>query len=136
MVFLYEIRITINPIYLKHTTIQSEQKRICNAHYSHVIGMVVKKLRVASHLSAKECQLETGINFSMVESNKRKLSAQSICRMCGYFGITIEQFFQKVEKRMGKHCIFFPDKVPTNKNVIMHKADIQKLFIKQRFSNN
>jgi hypothetical protein len=71
-----------------------------------------------------------------VESNKRKLHAQSICRMCAYFGITTEQFFLKVEKRMGKHCSFFPDKVPTNKNVIKHKADIQKLFIQHKFNHN
>jgi len=121
---------------MKHNTTLSEQKKQCNAHFANVIGTVVKKIRETAHLSAKECQHETGINISMVECGKRKLHAQSICRLCGFFGISKQKFYGLVEEKMGNHCSFFPDKVPTNLNVIKHKAAIERLFIKHKFNNN
>lgn len=90
----------------------------------------IKQLRKAAHLTPKQCQEFTGINFSEVERGARELGSQSICKLSKFFRIYPEQFMLLAEKNLNRDVDFFDDDLCKNNNVAKYYSAIQKLIPK------
>ena len=64
------------------------------------IGLVIKQLRTARHLSQEQLSCQCGIDqhyISNLECGKRSVSVEIIERIASFFGISLSQFFTSVD---------------------------------------
>ena len=64
------------------------------------IGLVIKQLRTARHLSQEQLSNQCGIDqhyISNLECGKRSVSVEIIERIASFFGISLSQFFISVD---------------------------------------
>lgn len=53
----------------------------------------VKELRQNKGVSQQEAYIDTSIHFGRIEQGKRDVSYFTLLKICGYFKITINEFF-------------------------------------------
>lgn len=57
------------------------------------IAKRIKELRQKKGVSQQEAYIDTSIHFGRIEQGKRDLSYYTILRICSYFKISIQEFF-------------------------------------------
>lgn len=54
----------------------------------------IKCLRKRNNLTQMQCLIDTGIHFGRIEQAKRDISFTTLCKICSYFNITLEDFLK------------------------------------------
>jgi transcriptional regulator with XRE-family HTH domain len=62
------------------------------------ISLVLKELREAAAKTQADVFGDTNIHVARIESGKNNLTISSLSALCNYFGITLVDFFKRVEK--------------------------------------
>ncbi len=62
------------------------------------IALTIKKLREEKGKSQLAGHDDTGMHIGRLENTKNNLTAITISKVCKYFGITMSEFFKKVEE--------------------------------------
>ena len=62
------------------------------------IALRLKALREKDGLSQEELYNETDIHIARIETAKVNISVSTLSKLCEYFGITLTEFFQKIDK--------------------------------------
>ncbi len=60
------------------------------------VGLRIKEIRLAKHLSQEECSFNVEIDrtyWSSVECGKRNISIINLYKICGFFGMSLKEFF-------------------------------------------
>jgi transcriptional regulator with XRE-family HTH domain len=54
----------------------------------------IKELRVQKHLTQLQCFHETNVHIGRIEQGKRDISFTTLIKLCEYFNITPQEFFE------------------------------------------
>ena len=60
------------------------------------VGLRIKEIRLAKYLSQEECSFNVEIDrtyWSSVECGKRNISIINLYKICGFFGMSLKEFF-------------------------------------------
>jgi len=60
------------------------------------IALKLKQLREKKGLSQEEVYNETDIHIARIETAKVNVSVSTISKLCGYFEISLSEFFKKI----------------------------------------
>jgi len=60
------------------------------------IALRIKGLREKSGLSQEQVYNDTEIHIARIETGKANVSVSTLSALCGYFGVTMAEFFKKV----------------------------------------
>ena len=66
-------------------------------HYDTAIKSVAERLRavrIARGLTQEAVYFNTGLNMRRVEGVKTNLSLSTLCELCKFYGITLEELFK------------------------------------------
>ena len=61
-----------------------------------VLAKRVKKLRKEKDVSQQNAYNDTRIHFARIEQGRRDISYTTLVRICKYFDITLDEFFNKI----------------------------------------
>lgn len=62
------------------------------------IAKGIKDLREERGLSQETVYHELEVHIARVETAKINVSVSTLSKLCGYFGITLSEFFKRIEK--------------------------------------
>ncbi len=62
----------------------------------HKIALKLKQLREKRGLSQEDVYNETDIHIARIETAKVNVSVSTLSRLCGYFEISLSEFFKKI----------------------------------------
>ena len=65
-----------------------------NKDYFKKVGLRIKKLRMERSLTAREVTYDVGLNIGRIENAGDDIRLGSILKLCDYFEITIQEFFE------------------------------------------
>lgn len=57
------------------------------------IALRIKELRKRSGITQEEFYLDTNIHIARIETGKQNISVSTLQRICGYLGVSIQDFF-------------------------------------------
>ena len=63
------------------------------------IALRLKELRLAQNVTQEHLYNETEIHIGRIETAKVNISVSTLSRLCKYFGISITEFFEGIEKK-------------------------------------
>lgn len=72
-------------------------------HYDTAIKSVAERLRavrIARGLTQEAVYFNTGLNMRRVEGGKTNLSLSTLCELCKFYGITLEELFKGHSNRI------------------------------------
>ena len=61
------------------------------------IALRLKKLREEKDISQETLYRDTDINIARIETTKVNISVSTLSRLCEYFGISMFEFFKKID---------------------------------------
>jgi len=68
-----------------------------NEKLLRAIGLTFKKLRDAKGLTQEDVFTDTGIHIGRIETAKNNLSISTIHKLCGYYNISLQNFFSELK---------------------------------------
>lgn len=71
---------------------------IKNTKLLQKIGIVLKELRAKNDLTQDQVYTDTNIHIGRLETATRNCSVSTLAALCEYFGVSLSEFFKKVEK--------------------------------------
>lgn len=60
-------------------------------------AILLKQLRAAKKLSQQEVSTDTGIHIGRLETGEHNFSLSTLYALCEYYGISLSEFFQRLE---------------------------------------
>lgn len=57
----------------------------------------VRSLRKEKNLTQEDCFNDTGVHFARIEQGKRNISYFTLYKICDYFEISLQEFFQDID---------------------------------------
>ena len=58
----------------------------------------IKKIRKDKNCTLENFYFDTGIHLARIEQGKTNLTVSTLSRICNYFEISLNQFFEDIEK--------------------------------------
>ncbi|HYH57570.1 MAG TPA: helix-turn-helix transcriptional regulator [Anseongella sp.] len=62
------------------------------------IALRIKELRKNAGITQEEFYIDTNIHVARIETGKQNISVSTLLRICGYLGITIQDFFLQLKE--------------------------------------
>ncbi len=72
-------------------------KQIRNDEALHQIVEKLKALRKKTGMLQKTITKETGMNIGNIEAEMTNISITTLERLCRYYGLTLEEFFEDID---------------------------------------
>lgn len=62
------------------------------------IAVRIKELRKEAGITQEDFYLHTNIHIARIETGKQNISVSTLQRICGYLGVTIQDFFLQLKE--------------------------------------
>lgn len=62
------------------------------------IALRIKELRKRAGITQEEFYLHTNIHIARIETGKQNISVSTLQRICGYLGVSIQDFFLQLKE--------------------------------------
>lgn len=63
------------------------------------VAKKLKHLRETKDLSQADVYIDTDLNMARVEGGKTSIILTTLCSLCDYYGITLEEFFKGIKTK-------------------------------------
>ncbi|MDR2963082.1 MAG: helix-turn-helix transcriptional regulator [Bacteroidales bacterium] len=60
------------------------------------IAIRIRRLREEQNISQEVFYIDTNIHIARIECGKANVTISTLCDICAYFGISLEEFFSKI----------------------------------------
>lgn len=63
------------------------------------VARKLKRLREEKGLSQADVYIDTDVNMARVENGRTSITLTTLCTLCDYYGVSLEEFFRGIETK-------------------------------------